>query len=118
MKVHSSQPVVLPNIHISFTANFIVEFVYILYQINLYTCQIGLIQPKDQSNPSLLRSKLQFTIFDFNSILLMLIHRKGTINQFTVLCEKYHPSLNRDPNYFSVSLEITFFILDVLYYNT
>ena len=31
-------------------------------------------------------------------------NRKGTINQFTVLCEKYHPSLNRDPNYLSVRM--------------
>ncbi|XP_028395241.1 Golgi to ER traffic protein 4 homolog [Dendronephthya gigantea] len=38
-------------------------------------------------------------LLNFLWILLIIIDRKGTINQFTVLCEKYHPSLNRDPNY-------------------
>ncbi|CAB4027363.1 Golgi to ER traffic 4 homolog [Paramuricea clavata] len=40
-------------------------------------------------------------LLNFLWILLIIIDKKGTINQFTVLCEKYHPSLNRDPNYLS-----------------
>ena len=40
----------------------------------------------------------------FIHLSLNFVFRKGTINQFTVLCEKYYPSLNRDPNYLSVRL--------------
>ena len=29
--------------------------------------------------------------------------RRGTLNQFTVLCEKYQPSIERDPVYKEVS---------------
>ena len=33
------------------------------------------------------------------SLLVVFIHRKGSLGQFTVLCEKYQPSIERDPTY-------------------
>ena len=30
---------------------------------------------------------------------LLLVFRKGSLSQFTVLCEKYQPSIERDPVY-------------------
>ena len=36
----------------------------------------------------------------FSSLLLVVfIRRKGSLGQFTVLCEKYQPSIERDPTY-------------------
>lgn len=40
-------------------------------------------------------------IYDFFSLLLVVVFvcRKGSLGQFTVLCEKYQPSIERDPTY-------------------
>ncbi|XP_058951448.2 Golgi to ER traffic protein 4 homolog [Pocillopora verrucosa] len=41
----------------------------------------------------------QKPLLNFVWFLLLVIERRGTLNQFTVLCEKYQPSIERDPVY-------------------
>ncbi|CAH3020445.1 unnamed protein product [Porites evermanni] len=41
----------------------------------------------------------QKPLLNFVWFLLLVIERKGSLSQFTVLCEKYQPSIERDPVY-------------------
>jgi len=41
----------------------------------------------------------QKPLLNFLWFLLLVIERKGSLSQFTVLCEKYQPSIERDPVY-------------------
>ncbi|XP_015759851.1 PREDICTED: Golgi to ER traffic protein 4 homolog [Acropora digitifera] len=41
----------------------------------------------------------QKPLLNFVWFLLLVIERKGSLGQFTVLCEKYQPSIERDPTY-------------------